>query len=334
MFGLKRTLLAACAAALLSGLPAFAQEKTTLSLATWGASSHPQVKVFTPKLMDGVTQRTNGQVEWKFFPDDTMVKQAFVPTAIPSGQVDISLTTLDNWQGRVPAVAISGSPLWTLGMKAAKDELRPGQPIFEHFDKLLGAQGTKLLALFDIGAPCIFSSSPVETPADLAGRTIRAYSKGSGEALKALGAAPVNISVGDVYSALQRRTIDGTLGGLQGAYGLRHYEVTKHVLCTGGVLGTIINGFVMNAKRYDSLSEPVRKALLESIEDARVATVDTLIASYSDFQKKTEGHGLTVKELTPGTPEWDAWSKALADYKATVSATFDPETVKLVSAAK
>jgi len=327
---LKRLTMAAGLALAVAG-GASADDKITLSLATWGASSHPQVKVYTPIFMDEVTKRTNGRVEWKFFPDDTMVKQAFVPTAIPGGQVDISLTTLDSWAGRVPAVSIAASPLWTLTMDESAEQLQPGRPLFDHFDKLLGAQQTKLLALFDIGPPTLFTRFPIDGPQSLAGQTIRAYSKGAAETLQALGAAPVNMGVADVYSALQRGAIEGTLGGLQGAYGLKHYEVTSNMLGTGGIFGALVNGYVMNRRRFDRLPKDVQQAILDATAAARAKTVEGLISSYNDYVDRVKAAGLTTAVLKPGTPQWEAWEAALADYRKKIASQFDPETVALVA---
>jgi TRAP-type C4-dicarboxylate transport system substrate-binding protein len=309
---------------------ASAQDKIKLSLATWGASSHPQVKVYAHVFMDEVTKRTNGQVEWKFFPDSMLVKQQFVPSAIPGGQVDISLTTLDNWAGRIPQVSIAASPLWTITMEQAQKDLAPGQPLFKYFDNLLAKHNTKLLSLFDIGAPTIFCKFACLLPESLKGHSIRAYSKGVAESMKSVGIAPVTMGVGDVYSALQRGAIDGTLGGLQGAYGLRHYEVTTHVLGTGGMLGALINGFVMNKHSFDKLPPNVQKAVLEANKVALEANNQALTKSYNDYLADLKQKGLTVNVLKPGTPEWKAWSDALKPHRDEVRKKYPQDILSLI----
>jgi TRAP-type C4-dicarboxylate transport system substrate-binding protein len=308
---------------------ASAQEKITLSLATWGASSHPQVKVYAHVFMDEVTKRTNGQVEWKFFPDDTLVKQAFVPSAVPGGQVDISLTTLDSWAGRIPQVSIAASPLWTLTMEESQKALAPGQPLFVYFDKLLEKQNTKLLSLFDIGAPAFFCKFACLSPESMRGHTMRGYSKGASESMKAVGIAPVTMGVADVYSALQRGAIDGALGGLQGAYGLKHYEVTDHVLGSGGILGALVNGFVMNKARFEKLPPNVQKAILEANLAASEANDKELERSYQAYLADLKAKGLTVNVLKPGTPEWKAWSQALGAHREELTKKFPAELVAM-----
>jgi TRAP-type C4-dicarboxylate transport system substrate-binding protein len=106
---MKSRLIPYIAAALLLAVPtAWAAE--TLSLATWGTSSHPQVKEFTKPFMEAVEKNSNGALNFKYFPDDQMVKQNFVPNAVPAGTVDISLATLDSWAGRIPEVSVTVTP--------------------------------------------------------------------------------------------------------------------------------------------------------------------------------------------------------------------------------
>lgn len=309
---------------------ASAQDKITLSLATWGASSHAQVKVYAHVFMDEVKRRTNGQVEWKFFPDDMLVKQAFVPSAVPGGQVDISLTTLDSWAGRIPQVSITASPLWTLTMEDSQKELMPGRPLFVYFDRLLEKQNTKLLALFDIGPPAFFCKFSCLLSQSMKGRTMRGYSKGSSEGMKAVGIAPVTMGIADVYSALQRGAIDGALGGLQGAYGLKHFEVTDHVLGSGGILGALINGFVINKSRFDRLPANVQKAILEANVVASEANNKELDRSYKDYLADLKARGLTVNLLAPDTPEWKAWSDALKEHREELTKKFPADLVTML----
>lgn len=311
---------------------AAAQDKIKLTFATWGASSHPQVKVYAHVFMDEVTKRTNGQVEWKFFPDSMLVKQRFVPSAIPGGQVDISLTTLDNWAGRIPETQIAASPLWTLTMKQNQHGLAPGQPLFKYFDDLLAKNNTKLLALFDIGAPTIFCKFACLSPGSMKGHNIRAYSKGVAESMKSIGIAPVTMGVGSVYSALQRGAIDGTLGGLQGAYGLKHYEVTNHVLGTGGILGALINGFVMNKHSFDKLPPNVQKAILDANLVALDANNKALEKSYADYLADLKKKGLTVNVLKPGTPEWKVWFDALKPHREEIRKKYPEKILSLIKA--
>lgn len=318
----------AAAAALLAAPSAGAVE--TLSLATWGASSHPQVKEFTKPFMEAVEAQSHGAIKFKYFPDDQMVKQKFVPSAVAAGTVDISLATLDSWAGRIPEVSVTVTPLWPLSMQETRDRLVPGNALFDWFDRALQKTGVKILCIFDIGAPVVSTGFELKVPDDIKGKKIRATSKGHAELLQALDASPVVLSVGEVYQALQRGTVDGAIGGLQGMVGLKHYEVAKHVMASNGVMGTYIHGYVMNLKRYNALPKEQQQILMKAAGDARNAAEDVMIASYSKYLGVAQEHGMALYLLKKDSPEWKQWQAAAAGFNAAQKKSLSPELLKLI----
>lgn len=328
----RRTAIAgACALALAAvASPMQAQAKERLSLSTWGSPKHPQVTHFVDTFMKAVEEKSGGEVSFRYFGGGEMVKQKFVPTAVPQGTVDISLTTLDTWSGRIPEVSVTTGPLWPVTMKQARTALLPGTPLFQYFDGKLRENGAVLLAMFDIGSPVLTTKFEVQNPDDLKGRSVRVYSKGAAEIMQSLGASPVTMSVGEVYSGLQRGTVEGAMGGLQGAVGLKHYEVASYMFAPNGVIGTLVHGYVMNKQKFESLSPELQKILMDSATEARNNAMDYMIQSYDEYLEKVRGFGLTVSKLDPGSAEWDVWSKAMAPLKNRDRERFSADLVGLL----
>lgn len=303
----------------------------TLSLATWGASSHPQVKEFTKPFMEAVEKNSKGAINFKYFPDDQMVKQNFVPNAVPAGTVDISLATLDSWAGRIPEVSVTVTPLWPLTMQETRATMVPGSPLFDWFDREFQKAGVKILCIFDIGPPMVSTSFELKVPADIKGKKIRATSKGHAELLQALDASPVVLSVGEVYQALQRGTVDGAVGGLQGMVGLKHYEVAKFAMASNGVLGTYIHAYVMNLKRFNALPKDQQAVLMKAAADARNLAQDVMINGYQQYLGVAQEKGMKLFALQKGTPEWTSWQSAAASFNAAQKKSLSPELLKLIS---
>lgn len=326
---MTKSWLVVAAAALALGAP-YAGAAETLSLGTWGASSHPQVKEFTGRFMDEVQKETKGAIKFKYFPDGQLVKQNFVPNAVPSGTVDIALATLDSWAGRIPDVSVTTTPLWPYSMKDTREKLVPGTPIYGWFDAALQKTGVKVLCIFDIGPPVVSSRFELRSPDALQGKKIRATSKGHAALLQALGAAPVVLSVGDVYQALQRGTVDGAVGGLQGMVGLKHYEVAKYVMASNGALGTYVHSYVMNLKRFQGLSKDEQAIVLKAAQNARNAAQDIMIDGYAKYLKVAQEHGMKLFSLEKGTPEWDKWQAAEAAFNASEKKKVSPSLLKLL----
>lgn len=311
---------------------ATAAQAERLSISTWGSPLHPQVKDFIPAFTDALKENSDGKFRLRVFQGGEMVKQEFVATAIPQGTVDISLTTLDTWSGRVSDVSILTSPLWNKSMEWTQTHLLPGKPIFEYFNEKFKEQGAVILAMFDIGPAVVASRGLITQPDDLKGRTIRVYSRGAGLIIQELGGSPVTMGVGDVYSALQRGTIDGAMGGLGGAVGLKYYEVAKYMLAQNGVIGSLVHAYVMNKDKYDKLSPELRKALVDAVAQARDTMQQSLIEAYAKQLDEVRQAGNTVTELTPGTPEWKTWEAALKNLSASARQSYPAELVELVTA--
>lgn len=332
---MKKLLKALIGAALLliaAHIPVSAADVYTLSLATWGSSKHPQVAMFTKNFMEMVVRNSHGRIKFKYFPDNQMVRQTFVPMAIPTDTVDIALTTLETWAGRNQDVTITMTPLWTVSQTTTCEELVPGRPLFDYFNASLQKSNTRLLALFDIGPPVISTTFPLARPEDMKGRMIRVPSRASAEIMRALGASPAVMSVGDVYAALKLNTVDGAVGGLQGYVGLKHYEVTQYALATNGIMGTFIHGYVMNNEKFNSLPPDLQQVLQDAATAARNEVAAKLTKTYPDYLKTAEKHDVKVTGLFPGTPAYMVWDAFVRELREQNRKEFNPQLVKLVEA--
>jgi TRAP-type transport system periplasmic protein len=305
----------------------------TLTLATWGAPSHPHESLFAQQFMDLVQKNSKGQIRFKYFSRDTMVKQSTVPDALIGGSVDIALTIIDSWAGRHKDVSITASPLWTLSMDHGAQALQPGRPLYDHFSKLLAEDGVQLLCLFDIGPTVIVSKTPIHDPADIRGKVVRSLSKGSAQVLQAVGASPIVLNVGDVYSALQRGTIDAAMNGIQGAVGLKYSEVSGYVFLPNGVMGTLVSGYAMNRKKLMSLPPELQNVVTSAAIEVRNAAQKQMITGYPGYLKELEKGGMKPFVLQRDSTEWKAWSDALDDFRKSVAKDYSPEVLKDLKAA-
>lgn len=329
---MKRWSLIAAAAALMLGLSglAYGQQHYVLSLSTWGSPKHPQVTQFVPMFVKLVEKRSHGQIKFRVFQGGELVKEKFVSTAIPQDTADISLSVLERWSSRVPDFEIFGSPLWSWSMTKTLHDLVPGKPVFDYLAKQLQGQGAVLLAAFDIGPPVFVTNFKVRKPGDLKGHTIRVYSKGTAQIVQTLGGAPATIGVGEVYTALQRGTVDGAIGGLGGAVGLKYYEVGKYMFSPMGALGSLINGYVMSKQKFDSLPPNLQKVIVKSANEARNHAQKALISIYSKQLKEVKKAGKNVYALKPHGALWNQWSAAIAPLVKKGKAEYPAKLVKMV----
>jgi TRAP-type C4-dicarboxylate transport system substrate-binding protein len=128
--------------------------------------------------------------------------------------------------------------------------------------------GVVALMAWSVGPYQIGTRLPaLHTPADLKGLKIRGAGGTWDLVLRAIGASPVNFPPPEVREAMERGTIDGSVGP---AISLRPYDmiaVTKS-MTEGATFGSFVSTYSMNRRKFQSLPEPVQDALTQAGKEA------------------------------------------------------------------
>lgn len=305
--------LGVAAALLCAGLAAAAAAagKLTVPIATWGSPGHINIVGFIEPLEAALQRATDGRITVQHFPAGQLAEDADMPVAIPTGKVKMGWITISGWSGSVPDVKISDAPTGlTMAQMARATDGEGG--LKQALDKEFQAKGAKLLAVTDLGPPAIVSNRKIVGPDDLKGVKIRVYSEGGAELMRHLGAAPVKMPFADVYTAMQRGTIDAAMIGFQGVQSQRMYEVAKYLLTPAAFMGTALQGYAANLQWWNRLDPADREILEKAIREAELACRQKIIENRAGLADDYRGKGMTVTDLTPDMPEYKAWAEATA----------------------
>ena len=197
----------------------------------------------------------------------------------------------------------------------------------------LEALGLKMVAAnWAYGARHTLTTKQVKTPADLAGLQIRVPTNQiQTKGFEYLGATPVGMSLGDVYTALQQGTIDGGENPLSTLYGRKHHEVAKYLCLDGHVLN--FTNWVCSADWFNSLTAEQQELLISTGKEAGIYN-NTLQAEadayYMDLMVK---EGVTVYE--PTAEDIKAFQDAALGFYSDkdVTAKWTPDLYNIVKAA-
>lgn len=160
----------------------------------------------------------------------------------------------------------------------------------------LEEKGLKLLSSnWAYGARHTLTVNPVNTVDDLAGMKIRVPNNEiQSLGFDVLGAASTGMSLGDVYQALQTKTIDGAENPLATLYGRKLHEVAKNLILDGHVLN--FTTWVCSADWYNSLTEEQQNILVEAGKEAGDYNNEVQAASEEEYLQKMQDEGVTVVE--------------------------------------
>jgi tripartite ATP-independent transporter DctP family solute receptor len=138
---------------------------------------------------------------------------------------------------------------------------------------------------------------PITVPADLAGVKLRVPNNPLWvNFFKEAGAIPTPMAFGEVYNALQLKTIDGQENPVDVPVSAKFYEVQKYISVTNHMADGWIVG--INTKKYGELSDAQKKVLEDVTMEMQGWKVD-----YDNEQDQTAidtlvSKGMTLNEIT------------------------------------
>jgi TRAP-type C4-dicarboxylate transport system substrate-binding protein len=176
----------------------------------------------------------------------------------------------------------------------------------------LGAEYDEIVPLF-LGVTAnsgVHLSKRLASPDDLRGIKIVTSSKVSAQIISALGATPISFQQSDMYTALQRKAVDGTLGAWTSFPPFKLGEVTNYHIEVG--LGGAPAMVFMAKKTFDALPQTAQKVLMDNSGEAQSRTFGAYWMNLDDevrAQYKTMA-GHTVVDLTPA--QYGVWKTKLS----------------------
>jgi len=147
---------------------------------------------------------------------------------------------------------------------------RTGHAIMPAANRDLEKLGVKIIATSPFPAQVFFCKKPIAGIADLKGCKVRVAGPSQGDFLNALGAQPVAIAFGEVYTALERGTVDCAVTGTGTGNAQKWYEVTSNLYTLVTSWG--ISGYMVNLAWWNKLDPQVRTFLenyFVKLEDAQ-----------------------------------------------------------------
>lgn len=241
-------LVVATSLALMSG----AEAADFRMLSSWD-KTNPAVAKLAEPFAKGVEAATNGSVRFVISGPETVPPFEQLQPA-STGVFPLLFTH---------AIYHYGTTGVAVGMDAVRGDLeaRRKSGMVEVLDKHYQKLGLKLVAVAISATKGyhIVLRAPVGPSGDLQGRKIRG-TPSYHNVINMLGASPVVLPGGEVYSALEKGVVDGAAWPASGVLGMRWYEVAKYMLRPSFGLSHYL--FLMNLNAWNRLTDAERNALL------------------------------------------------------------------------
>ncbi len=259
---LIRTLAIAAALAGAATGAAVAQTKWDLPTAYAASNFH------TENIMQFVTdvdKNTGGKLKITVHANASLFKAPEIKRAVQGGQAQSGEVLLVNFENENPLFGVDGLPFLATSYADSMKLYNASKPALE---KLLAAQGIKLLYTVPWPPQGIFTNKTLNSAADMKGLKWRAYSPATGRIAELVGAQPMTVQAAEVSQALATGVIDSYMSSGATGYDSKTYEHIKNWYDTQAWLPK--NAILVNQAAFNALDKATQDGLLKAAADAEM----------------------------------------------------------------
>jgi len=270
-----------------------------------------------------LTKKTGGKVGAIFYGDSQLGPENNYPRQMQFGSIDMMMGP-SIWSSIVPEVSVL-----TMGF------------LFDSWDQfgqvMDGGAGQQLEAIFkkkakaeilgwayNFGARNVISKHAITKPADFKGLKLRVLpSPTFVETFKLLGADPVAMSFGEVYTALQTGTIDGLEHDAPTILQNKFYEVVKQLTLTRHIFDPLTP--TIADATLNRLSDGERNAVRAAALDAVAFQRDKATKAAANAMDELKSRGVMVHHINRKTlrdevkPLWKSFAQQHPDTRVVLA---------------
>lgn len=307
---LTKGLVAACATifALVMGTVAPASAADLTVRFAWympaGTATDDQGNEIAKKIQE----YSKGTIDVKTYPAGSLLTEKNMGDGIRNQTAQMGILGMHWWSNVEPSLQWDNIPFFLtdpdVGLKALHGTV--GADI----KKILARHNIAIVGwgYYGYGTSFINNKHAVRTPQDLSGLAMRGDGPLTSAFIQKFGGNPVALSSNEVYTALQRGTINGAASGLPSFVTRRWIEVAKHVTALQDLV--FVYPIQANLAWWNSLTTDQRSVISKAVADTEEDNVKAIKAAWDkDLASLKAAGGDIVK---PEGKELQAWKDGSA----------------------
>jgi TRAP-type C4-dicarboxylate transport system substrate-binding protein len=276
-------------------LPAgtMAQSKSTMNIrfSTWHPPVSREVKTVWIPMLEELKKRSNGRITYTLYAGAALGSGPEHYDIVAKGLSDMGYFTATWTPGRFPMSDVLSMAAWVDGKDVGTDI---GNSMYE---KMLKQEfpGVKMIELNGCIQAFLWTRKPVKTLEDCKGLRIRSPGGHQTNYIKALGAEPVFMPLGDVYLSMETGTIDGIVTCPPLVLAFKIPEVAKFGTVT--TFGCVTEGVIMNEKSWQNTPDDLKPIIMEVCKNPFRTTGGLNRDVYNTMMKEIEGKGVQLYKM-------------------------------------
>ena len=277
------------------------------------------------RFIELVGAKSGGKLKIKEFPGATLGSEQQQTGALQGGVQEFTMTGTVSVAGVLKETGLLDF-LFTMDSAEQAEALIDG-PFGKALWEKLPPKGLVVLANFESGARVVTNSKrPIVKAGDLKGLKVRVPPNPVYvEAFSAMGANPAAIAFGELYQALEMRTVDAQENPYAQILSSKFYEVQKYASATNHAFTLAV--VLVSKKFWDKLA-PAEQAVLRDA-GAEASSYQRKLSRDAEKKSRDElrAKGMQINDIAPA--ELAQLREAVKPINERFAAQYDPALVKL-----
>lgn len=267
-----------------------AAETYTLSFGHGVMSSHP-THFAALRVKELVEERSDGRLKIDIYPNRQLGEEREMVEGLQMGTIDITSVSTGPLGGFVPEIGVVDLPFLFKNNIHAYGVL--DGPIGEELLDKFSEKGIYGAAFWENGWRHLTANKAINKPEDLEGLKIRTMeNKVHMDAFKEMGASPIPMVWGEVYTSLNQGVIDAQENPITVIYTNNLFEVQAYTMETGHLYSPHV--VLVSQVSLNKLPEDLQKILINTIKEVTVYQRSKSIEIESRQKKLLKEKGMEV----------------------------------------
>jgi TRAP-type C4-dicarboxylate transport system substrate-binding protein len=257
---------------------------------TWKFASEEAKKdvqdIYAQEFARVIKEESDGDIKVKIYYYGQLGTENDIVELTANGTVQFVSVGAGHLGSYVPEVQAVSLP-YVLGtnVELLPKILRNSKTIYSDLSEKFEEKNLKLLSMLSEGEMAWGANKAIRSPADFAGQKIRTFTSTIPvETYKAFGATPTPLSWGEVYGALQLKTVDGMVNPPYFIYAAKWHEVQDFLIFPGQQ--AYISTVSTNNEWFNELSAKKQTMITKAIASAEIVAEDYQLKINSENMEK------------------------------------------------
>ncbi len=269
--------------------------------------AHPYQN-FAVAFKDYLEEATDGRIQVDIYSSAVLGTETEMTQSLQLGTLDFLVSTTANSSVIIPELGVLGMPFLYQSTDHGRAVCTDPE-ILSYWQGIVNDSNTGivLLNLACSGWRNLYASYPINTLDDIVGKNIRTQaSEIETKMWKQLGANPVNMSFGEIYTSFETNLIVAAENCATSYYTNAHYEVAPYYINTQHTL--MIHPIMASQQTMDKLDDDLKASVYEAAKVASDALFTAQMEADEMYLQKAIDEGVTYIEDFDMSPAYESCS--------------------------